>query len=151
MADHDRTQKRELAQAERNDKGIVLWEVFYPRTETPLSSGIFDLQKVITRTPRRVLEKNAYWTMKAEWRLAIGDPWKELDQALHQQPYDPAKLRQYAADVDEAIRRHKRRQTFLVKDDTGEVHEVFCEFEREAKRRVEDRFGRQVITVEVKE
>jgi len=128
--------KRLMKQAVRKDKGVVCWEVFHPRSEKPLDVGFFDTQRHVVRTPNRVFEEGTYVTIKAEWRVASGDPWTELDRELHRVPFDLGKFEQFHRDLRESLRRHKLKRNWLVKDDQGHVTRVSCETEVEALSRV---------------
>jgi len=149
-ADVEATKRRDLDLAERKDKGVILWEVFWPRTRTPLSVSIWDQPRQVTRTPHRVLIDNEYVTKKAEWQLATEDAWAELRRELDRPRLEGEALRQYERDLDESWRRNKLRSTWLVKDDTDHVHEVWCESADEAKRRVQERLGGPYV-VDVRE
>lgn len=101
-------ERRKLLAAERADKGRVLWEIFSPRNNKPLSLSIFDQQRHVVRTPNRRIVHGEFWTIKPEWRVVDNDPWQEFAQ--EQKPLDLLAFQQYARDVDECVRRHRARQ-----------------------------------------
>jgi hypothetical protein len=106
-------EQRQLQEAERADKGQILWQVFHPRTKTPLAMSIFDGQKIVTRTPNRRHVEGEYTTIKSQWRPDSSDPWLDLHRELHgyaPKPFDLVRFRQYARDVDECWRRHQERE-----------------------------------------
>ncbi|HEV2210817.1 MAG TPA: hypothetical protein VG167_18750 [Verrucomicrobiae bacterium] len=102
---------RELREAKRKDKGEVLWEVFHPRTTTPLHCSMFDLQQHTVRTPNTITKHNQFFTIKAETVLAApAGAWRDLDKELHSKPFDLEEFRRYARDIDEALRRRDARR-----------------------------------------
>lgn len=97
--------RRELAEAIAADKGEISWIVFHPRGRT-----IFDLNKIVTRTPRTIHVKNEYWTQRDEVRLAdIRSIDSDLEKELHREPLDLAKFAEHARLVDESYRKYLAR------------------------------------------
>ena len=85
--------ERELEEAERADKGRVLWELFMPRES--YFAGRYK------RTPYRLFD-NSYWTLGEVILVRQpGDAYKELDHHWHKEPFDPVKFQAHAAMVDQ--------------------------------------------------
>ncbi len=101
--------QRELMAAERADKGRVCFEIFSPRSGTPLNISPFDRQRRVVRTPHRRIVHNEFWTIRAEWTVCHLD-WLD-DFKREQKPVDLAAFAQYGRDVDECWRRHKLRSS----------------------------------------
>lgn len=111
---HERD-RRALVDAERKDKGEILWEVFHPRTKTPLNcSMIFDQQRHTVRTPHRKIVHGEYFSIKPEWQIATSDPLADLKAEWAKSPLDLNAFRQYARDIDEGFRRKQARQRMEV-------------------------------------
>jgi hypothetical protein len=108
---HSELERRELQEAERKDKGRICWEIFSPRSKTPLSMSMFDQQRHVVRTPHRKIVFGEFFTIKPEWRVEHSDPWEDFARA--QQPVDLVAFEKYARDVDECIRRKRARDGSL--------------------------------------
>ena len=110
---HTELERRKLLAAERADKGRVLWEIFSPRSKTPLNISIWDQQRHVVRTPHRKIVYGEYFTIKAEWKVTETDPWTDFAVEQRRQPLDLVAFAQYARDVDECIRRKLARDGSL--------------------------------------
>lgn len=102
--------RRNLAEARAKDKGQVCWEVFHPRTDTPLSMSWTELPRHAVRTPNTIIVHNEYWTLKAEPRVTGEDVWKGLEQELHQKAFVLESFQRYARDVDQCLRLRAERE-----------------------------------------
>jgi hypothetical protein len=149
LAAHDARRAHGLKVATKADGDVILWEVFFPRTTTPSQCSVFDLPRRVTRSPRRVLDANRFFSIKGEWQLAIQeDPWKDLDRVWHENPFELSAFQAYAREVDQLLARDAKKRNYRVTDDLGHVREVRCESEGEARRRFEERMGGYVVNVE---
>lgn len=94
--------RRALAEAQAKDRGVVLWTVFHPRGRT-----IFDLQRIVTRTPNTLAVKNEYVTIPdaAPKVREESDVWVDLEKELARDGFDLAKFREHARCVDESYRK----------------------------------------------
>jgi len=106
--------ERLLAEAKRRDGNDVCWELFFPRTKTPLGVGMFDVQKVVTRTPERVFTAGEFFTIKDEWRLAQFGIYPDLDRAWHREPFDLEQFRRYQRDLEVSLRRYYSKEGIYV-------------------------------------
>jgi hypothetical protein len=86
-------QSRELVEAERKDKGAVVWELFFPRR------GFFGGGR-LKRTPNRMLDTTYATLDEAVYVRRPEEADKELDQAWHREPFDLVKFREHATKVD---------------------------------------------------
>ncbi|HEV2350827.1 MAG TPA: hypothetical protein VG028_13380 [Terriglobia bacterium] len=106
--------KRKLAEAQAKDKGVVLWEVFHPRTRTPLRCSAFDLRRHVVRRPNTVFVENEYWTIKDSPRVAARD--RAYDDLRHELDalgqFDEAAFDQYAREIDEVLWRRRAKGLF---------------------------------------
>lgn len=99
---HDR---RELQEAQAQDRGEVSWTIFHPR-----GRFIFDLQRVAIRTPRTIKIIGEYCSIPdSPARLASKSVEAEFEKEMERTPFDLAKFREHAAFVDASYRKYLQR------------------------------------------
>jgi hypothetical protein len=109
---HCELDRRELAKAERKDKGVVCWERFSPRCKDLRELSIFNQQKHIIRTPRRRFAEGGFFTEDAEWTLASEGPYEELARLMREdmERFDLEQFRRYGQQVKDARARWLAKQ-----------------------------------------
>jgi hypothetical protein len=96
-------QQRELVEAERADKGEVVWTLFLPRT------SLFDSRNTITRTPNRLI-RDIYWLSGPTTHVTSRElAYKDLEFELSTRLLDLEKFRAHALKVDEQWRAWRER------------------------------------------
>jgi len=98
----DLLNRRQLAEAQAQDRGEICWTVIHPRDHT-----IFGANKIVTRTPHSIRVKNEYFTIP-DSPARVVDPrnvWTDLEKEWHRAPLDLAVFNKHAAYVDNSYRR----------------------------------------------
>lgn len=97
--------QRSLLEAERKDKGKVLWELFVPRNDGGYEPSIFDRAGKITRTPNRIIRDLYSLTGASVHVVSPANAWPDLGDELKTRPLDLDKFRRHAARVDASYRK----------------------------------------------